>query len=68
MEIQELPDYKARCYETEKYLDEPLLEYVWIVANHFFLEYDGQDYSESRRPSYLLIDILKANYLMMRNI
>lgn len=50
MEIQELPDYKARRYETEKYLDEPLLEYVWIVANHFFLEYDGQDYSESRRP------------------
>ena len=50
MEIRELPDNKARRYETEKYLDEPLLEYVWIVANHFFLEYDGQDYSESRRP------------------
>ena len=50
MEIQELRDYKARRYETEKYLDEPLLEYVWIVANHFFLEYDGQEPIESRRP------------------
>lgn len=50
MEIRELPDYKARRYETEKYLDEPLLEYVWIVANHFFLEYDGQEPIESRRP------------------
>jgi hypothetical protein len=32
MEIQQLPDHKAYRSEIDKYLDEPLLEYVWTVA------------------------------------
>lgn len=50
MEIQELPDYKARFYEIGKYIDEPLLEYVWKVANAYKPNYDGVDYSESNAP------------------
>mgnify|MGYP007045639533 CR=1 FL=1 len=35
MEIEELPDLKVNWIESYKYLAEPLLEYVWEVANHF---------------------------------
>ena len=49
--IQELPDYKANRSEYDKYLDEPLLEYVWKVANKFFLEVYGEDdYGPSITP------------------
>ena len=34
MEIEELPDLKVNWIESYKYLAEPLLEYVWEVANH----------------------------------
>jgi len=50
MEIQELPDYKARFYEVRKYIDEPLLKYVWKVANAYKPNYDGVDYSDSIAP------------------
>ena len=51
MKIQELPDHKAHYSEIDKYLDEPLLEYVWEVANYFcpFVDYDGVP-SESQYP------------------
>lgn len=38
--IEELPDLKIGWCESYKCLDEPLLEYVWEVANHF-LSYEG---------------------------
>ena len=34
-QIEELPDLKVNWTESYKCLDEPLLEYVWEVANHF---------------------------------
>lgn len=51
MEIKELPDYKAYRSEIDKYLDEPLLEYVWKVADCFLpvVDYDGEP-SESQAP------------------
>ena len=48
--IQELPDYKAKHYEYDKYLDEPLLEYVWKIADNFFPDYDGEYFCPSRTP------------------
>lgn len=48
--IQELPDYKAKHYEYDKYLDEPLLDYVWKIADKFFPDYDGEIYSPSITP------------------
>lgn len=50
MEIQELPDYKAYRSEIDKYLDEPLLEYVWKVANKFMPVVDQDGCSESLAP------------------
>lgn len=38
--IEELSDLKIGWFESYKCLDEPLLEYVWEVANHF-LSYEG---------------------------
>ena len=38
--IEELPDLKIGWYESYKCLDEPLLEYVWEVANHFLPDYE----------------------------
>lgn len=38
--IEELPDLKIGWCESYKCLDEPLLEYVWEVANHF-VSYEG---------------------------
>ena len=51
MEIQGLPDHKAHYSEIDKYLDEPLLEYVWKVADCFcpVVDYDGEP-SESQYP------------------
>ena len=50
MEIQELPDYKAYRSEIDKYLDEPLFEYVWKVADMFMPDYDGEERCPSRAP------------------
>lgn len=50
MEIQELPDYKASRYDIDKYLDEPLLEYVWKVADKFKPDFDGEDFCPSTAP------------------
>ena len=47
MEIEELPDLKVNWIESYKYLDEPLLEYVWEVANHFLPDYE--DVSAQRK-------------------
>ena len=51
MKIQDLPDHKAHYSEIDKYLDEPLLEYVWKVANSFLpvVDFDGEP-SESQAP------------------
>ena len=38
--IEELPDLKVAWHESYKCLDEPLLEYVWEVANHFLPDYE----------------------------
>ena len=38
--IEELPDLRIGWCESYKCLDEPLLEYVWEVANHF-VSYEG---------------------------
>ena len=38
-QIEELPDLKVAWHESYKYLNEPLLEYVWKVANHFLPDY-----------------------------
>ena len=43
MEIEELPDLKVAWHESYKCLDEPLLEYVWEVANHFLPDYEETD-------------------------
>ena len=50
MEIQSLPDHKAYRSEIDKYLDEPLLEYVWKVADRFMPVVDNEGYSESQAP------------------
>lgn len=39
-QIEELPDLKVAWHESYKCLDEPLLEYVWEVANHFLPGYE----------------------------
>lgn len=43
MEIEELPDLKVAWHESYKCLNEPLLEYVWEVANHFLPDYAETD-------------------------
>ena len=50
MEILELPDHKAYHTDIDKYLDEPLLEYVWIVANEFKPDCDGDGIYPSIAP------------------
>ena len=50
MEIPKLPDHKAYRGEIDKYLDEPLLEYVWKVANRFMPVVDPDGISESQAP------------------
>ena len=50
MEVQELPDYKAYRSEIDKYIDEPLLEYIWLVANKFLPVVDEDGCSESQAP------------------
>ena len=50
MEIQGLPDHKAHYSEIDKYLDEPLLEYVWEVADRFLPVVDGDCCCESQAP------------------
>ena len=42
-QIEELPDLKVNWTESYKCLDEPLLEYVWEVANHFLPDYEETD-------------------------
>ena len=42
-QIEELPDLKVAWHESHKCLNEPLLEYVWEVANHFLP--DNEDVS-----------------------
>ncbi len=46
-QIEELPDLKAAWYESYKYFNEPLLEYVWQVANKFLPSFDGEHLGES---------------------
>ena len=42
-QIEELPDFKVAWHESYKCLNEPLLEYVWEVANHFLPDYEEAD-------------------------
>ena len=35
-QIEELPDLKVAWHESYKCLNEPLLEYVWEVANNLY--------------------------------
>jgi hypothetical protein len=50
IKIQDLPDHKAYRSEIDKYLDEPLLEYVWKVADAFLPVVDHEGRSESQAP------------------
>ena len=52
-QIEELPDLKVAWHESYKCLDEPLLEYVWEVANHFLPDYEdtGMIPVESSAPA-----------------
>ncbi len=50
-QIEELPDLKVAWHESYKCLNEPLLEYVWEVANHFLPDYAETD---MRKEIYLL--------------
>ena len=47
-QIKELPDLKVNWTESCKCLNEPLLEYVWEVANQFLPDY-AETRSEERR-------------------
>ena len=58
MEIEELPDLKVNWIESYKYLDEPLLEYVWEVANHFLPDYEDV----SAAPAIFATDMWKETY------
>ena len=62
-QIKELPDLKVAWYESHKYLDEPLLEYVWEVANHFLPDYEDI----SSAPAYLPTDIQRKIYLSKKD-
>ena len=42
-QIAELPDLKVNWTESYKCLNEPLLEYMWEVANHFLPDYAETD-------------------------
>ena len=42
-QIEELSDLKVNWTESYKYQNEPLLEYVWEVANHFLPDYEETD-------------------------
>lgn len=42
-QIEELPDLKVAWHESCKCLNEPLLEYVREVANHFLPDYEEAD-------------------------
>lgn len=44
-QIEELPDLKVTWYESYKCLDEPLLEYVWEVANQFLPAYEDVSFA-----------------------
>lgn len=41
MEIEELPDLKIAWHKSHEYLNVPLLEYVWIIAEKFMPAYEG---------------------------
>ena len=51
MEIEELPDLKVNWIESYKYLAEPLLEYVWEVANHFLPDYEDVSAAPAISPT-----------------
>ena len=42
-QMEELPDLKVAWHESYECLNEPLLEYVWEVANHFLPDYEETD-------------------------
>ena len=63
-QIEELSDLKVNWTESYKCLDEPLLEYVWEVANHFLPDYEETDkgmipiavsYTHLTLPTILLV-------------
>ena len=67
-QIEELPDLKVAWHESYKCLNEPLLEYVWEVANHFLPDYAETDMGmipvESSAPPlpYSPTDMRKETY------
>ena len=50
-QIEELSDLKVNWTESYKCLDEPLLEYVWEVANHFLPDYEAVSYTHLTLPT-----------------
>ena len=63
-QIEELPDLKVAWHESYKCLNEPLLEYVWEVANHFLPDYEdvsaapaifANRYAERKRKEIYLL-------------
>lgn len=47
LKIEELKDLRISILESNKYMGEPLMEYVWKVANHFSPSFDGESFGES---------------------
>ena len=64
--IEELPDLKANWTESYKCLNEPLLEYVWEVANHFLPGYEETD--KGMIPTESIAPIIFCNRYFERNL
>lgn len=63
-QIEELPDLKVAWHESYKCLNEPLLEYVWEVANHFLPDYAETD--TGMMPSFLAFSIFAHIFLILK--
>ena len=62
-QIKELPDLKVAWHESYKCLNEPLLEYVWEVANHFLPDYEDM----SAAPAIFATDMQKETYPLKKD-
>lgn len=47
LKIEELQDLRINRWESYRYVDEPLMEYVWKVADHFSPSFDGESCGEN---------------------
>ena len=70
-QIEELPDLKVAWHESCKCLNEPLLEYVREVANHFLPDYEEADTGmipvESSALPYSPTDMRRETYPLKKD-